>query len=161
MVVNSKLDYCNAKLFAAWSFIVSHESIAVLCSECAVRIVYCARSRDLTTPLLERWLKMPERIQFRYRVLAHRCLRDLVHRSEAVFVPAQESSLIVPIPLGDRISMAACFQCRHHVVCSENVHGMFEIPYLTCWVLVENWKPSFSDLHLTAICLVDKRHSSR
>jgi len=44
----------------------------------AARLVFSARRSDHITPLLRKlhWLKVPERIQFRFGVLAYRCLHN-------------------------------------------------------------------------------------
>jgi len=69
----TKVDYCSSVLSG-----ISGQLLQRLQSvfNAAARLVYSARKSGHITPLLRelRWLKVPERIQFRLCVLAYRCL---------------------------------------------------------------------------------------
>ena len=75
-LVVSKVDYCNSVLLLLISGNLIRRLQSVM--NAAARLVFSAKSSDHITPLLRelRWLKVPERIQFRLGVLVYRCLHN-------------------------------------------------------------------------------------
>jgi len=72
-LVVSKLDYCNSVLVGVSATLQRrHQSVL----NAAARLVFSAGRWEHVTPHLRElhWLKVQERIQFRARVLAYRCL---------------------------------------------------------------------------------------
>ena len=72
-LVVSKVDYCCPVLAGVSGHLVDRlQSIL----NAAARLVFSARRSERITPLIRDlyWLQVPERIQFRFCVLAYRCL---------------------------------------------------------------------------------------
>jgi len=71
--VITKLDFCCSVLAGVSGSLMQWPQSVL---NPTARLVFSARSSQHTTPLLRElhWLKVPERIQFRLRVLAHRCI---------------------------------------------------------------------------------------
>jgi len=72
----TRLDYSNATLAGVASNQLDRlQSV----TNAAARLVYSARNSDHITPLLRdlRWLRVPQRIEFKLSVLVFRCLHGL------------------------------------------------------------------------------------
>ena len=72
-LVVSRVDYCNSVLAGISGHLLDRLQSVL---NAAARLIYSANRSYSITPLLRelRWLKVPERIEFRLCVLVYRCL---------------------------------------------------------------------------------------
>ena len=72
-LVISKVDYCNSVLAGVSGHLLDRLQSVL---NAAARLIFSARRSEHISPLLRElhWLRVPERVQFRLCVLAHRCL---------------------------------------------------------------------------------------
>ena len=88
----------------------------------AARLVFLARKSEHVTPLLQElhWLKVPERIQFRLCVLAHRCLHGSA--SEATALWRYRSFIIIIINASPYLAETLRLTLNHAAVSGQDRH---------------------------------------